>query len=72
MLRLYKFSTKLGDVILKINNSKCSFYIAGDFNINLSKENSDPKVSNYLNKTYYQIYIQVDLETIYTSYSYSR
>ena len=43
------FQQKLSDEILKLNNSKCSLHIAGDFNINLSKKNSDPKVSNYSN-----------------------
>ena len=46
------FQDKLCNIIHELNRSNSSFFLVGDYNIDLSKINSDVKVKNYLGDLY--------------------
>ena len=44
----YALFQELCKAIQKLNRCNCSFFITGDFNIDLAKQNTNQQVSNYL------------------------
>ena len=46
------FQEELFKAIEKLNRFNCSFFITGDFNIDLAKQNTNQQVCNYLNNIY--------------------
>ena len=47
-----EFQNNLSNVVQFLNHSNSPFFLVGDYNIDLSKQNSDRKVENYLNDLY--------------------
>ena len=46
------FQSKFCNILHKLHHSNSSYIISGDFNIDVGKQNSDSKVSDYLNDIY--------------------
>ena len=46
------FQNKLCEVMLTLDPSNNSVFLLGDYNIDLSKQNIEPKVRNYINEVY--------------------